>query len=147
MKVQNLKTGWWYGYFSGDSIRISENNFDVLLKPGEYELYTTIRLPAPASGFITTSNKDLFEENVDIVLFPNPTDRFINFNYNGPKLENVSLVLIDVTGKQLISLIYNETIENGYFNQFDLKDYPVGIYFLNLFSKESQKTFLLSKNY
>jgi glycosidase len=147
LKVQNLKTGWWYGYFSGDSIRISENNFDVLLKPGEYELYTTIRLPAPASGFITTSNKDLFEENVDIVLFPNPTDRFINFNYNGPKLENVSLVLIDVTGKQLISLIYNETIENGYFNQFDLKDYPVGIYFLNLFSKESQKTFLLSKNY
>lgn len=146
LKIQNVKTGWWYKYFSGDSIQVTQNNFDILLKPGEYELYTTLRLPAPASGYLTTATKELLGENVNVTLFPNPTDRFINFNYKGPKLNKASLILYDAMGKQLFSFFNQETLENGNSYQFDLKDYPIGIYFLNFLSNEGHKTFLLSKN-
>jgi hypothetical protein len=116
------------------------------MKAGEYELFTSVKLPAPVSGFITTPTKEVFESDLNIVVFPNPTDRYVNFKYNGPNLENTNLVLFDATGKQIACLLQNETIENGYVSQIDLKNYPIGIYFLNLFTKENQKTFLLSKN-
>ena len=146
MNIQNVKKGWWYAYFSGDSIQVSQNNFDFLLKPGEYELFTTVKLPRPVSGYITTPNREVFESDFDFVFFPNPTERWINFKYSGPNLEKANLVLFDATGKQIACFWQNETIENGYVSQIDLKNYPIGIYFLNLFTKENQKTFLLSKN-
>ena len=146
MNIQNVKKGWWYAYFSGDSIQVSQNNFDFLLKPGEYELFTTVKLPRPMSGYITTPNREVFESDFDFVFFPNPTERWINFKYSGPNLEKANLVLFDATGKQIACFWQNETIENGYVSQIDLKNYPIGIYFLNLFTKENQKTFLLSKN-
>jgi 1,4-alpha-glucan branching enzyme len=40
-------TGWWYEYFSGDSINISQTNTNINLRPGEYRMYFNVRLPKP----------------------------------------------------------------------------------------------------
>ncbi len=38
------QTGWWYNYFSGDSINVTNVTAQISLKPGEWHIYTTKRL-------------------------------------------------------------------------------------------------------
>ena len=38
------QTGWWYNYFSGDSVNVSNVSALINLKPGEWHIYTTKRL-------------------------------------------------------------------------------------------------------
>ena len=38
------QTGWWYNYFSGDSILVSNVSAPINLKPGEWHIFTTKRL-------------------------------------------------------------------------------------------------------
>lgn len=38
------QTGWWYNYFSGDSINVTNVSALINLKPGEWHIYTTKRL-------------------------------------------------------------------------------------------------------
>lgn len=146
LKVQNIKPGWWYSYFTGDSILVSQNNIEIALKAGEYQLLTSVRLSAPRSGYLTTPVKDLIDSDFVLDCFPNPTDRFVNITFQGEKLENANLILFDATGKKLQTLLQNQTISNGFKSHIDLEKYPIGIYFLNLIAKDGQKTFLLSKN-
>ncbi len=40
-------TGWWYDHFSGDSIEVLDPNSAITLAPGEYHLYTDVRLATP----------------------------------------------------------------------------------------------------
>jgi hypothetical protein len=146
VKVQNVSPGWWYAYFSGDSIRVSQNNVNLPMQPGAYELFTTAKLPPPAFGFISTPVKELPASDANLVYFPNPTSGRVHIQYQGSKLENAGLLLLDASAKPILYLFQNKTIENGYSEHLDLEKYPIGIYFLNLFTPEGQQTFLLSKN-
>ena len=147
LMLQGVKTGWWHSFFTGDSVFISQNNFTTILKPGEYQLFTSIKLPNPTQGSMLTSTNERETIDFTIDIFPNPSHRFFDFTYNGPKLDTAELFLVDATGKKLITILSNESLENGYSSQIDLGNYPIGIYFLNLFSVSGQKSFLLSKIY
>lgn len=39
--------GWWFEYFSGDSINVIDVSSVIALNPGEYRLYTDKRLTTP----------------------------------------------------------------------------------------------------
>ena len=93
----------------------------------------------------STNERETIDFTIDI--FPNPSHRFFDFTYNGPTLDTAELFLVDATGKKLITILSNESLENGYSSQIDLGNYPIGIYFLNLFSTSGQKSFLISKIY
>ena len=116
------------------------------MQPGAYELFTTAKLPPPAFGFISTPVKELPASDANLVYFPNPTSGRVHIQYQGSKLENAGLLLLDASAKPILYLFQNKTIENGYSEHLDLEKYPIGIYFLNLFTPEGQQTFLLSKN-
>lgn len=147
LMLQGVKTGWWYSFFTSDSVFISQNNFTRLLKPGEYQLFTSIKLPNPTKGFIPTSIFERENQDFTIDIFPNPSHRFFDFTYHGPKMDKVELFLVDASGRMMTKLLSNESLENGYYFRLDLGNYPIGIYFLNLFSGAGQKSFLLSKIY
>ncbi len=40
-------TGWWYEYFSGDSLNVTDLGAALSFEPGEYRLYTDVRLSKP----------------------------------------------------------------------------------------------------
>ncbi|MDP5090076.1 MAG: T9SS type A sorting domain-containing protein, partial [Saprospiraceae bacterium] len=103
--------------------------------------------PNPTQGSMLTSTNEKVTPDFTIEIFPNPSHRFFNFTYDGPTLDKAELFLVDATGKKLMTILSNESLENGTFSQIDLGNYPIGIYFLNLFSASGQKSFLLSKNY
>ena len=41
------QTGWWYEFFSGDSLFVSETHAPIELLPGAYRLYSTRKMENP----------------------------------------------------------------------------------------------------
>ena len=110
-------------------------------------MFTSIKLPNPTQGSMLTALSERETSDFTIDIFPNPSHRFFDFTYNGPKMDKVELFIIDATGKKITTILSNESLENGTFSRIDLGNFPIGIYFLNLFSAAGQKSFLLSKIY
>jgi len=48
--VQFSKTGTWYEYFTGEEKTITNTSTEITLNPGEYKLYSTVKLLDPRGG-------------------------------------------------------------------------------------------------
>ncbi|MFZ3275101.1 MAG: alpha-amylase family glycosyl hydrolase [Lutibacter sp.] len=48
--VQFSKTGTWYEYFTGEEKTITNTSTSITLNPGEYKLYSTVKLLDPRGG-------------------------------------------------------------------------------------------------
>ena len=105
-------TGTWYDLMDSDgntSINISSTTDQITLQPGEYRIYGN-----QASSSL--SNNDI--EINDIIMYPNPADKFIFFNNFID-----SIKIYDVTGKELL-VYYN--INKG--QQLDIQNLDSGYY-------------------
>ncbi|MFM7186873.1 MAG: alpha-amylase family glycosyl hydrolase [Bacteroidota bacterium] len=92
-------TGWWYDYFSGDSIYVSNTTATLLLQPGEYHIYTTRRLTAPD---LTTS----IEENdmapfAEATAFPNPSNSTVTIRYELEHSDQVEVTIYSIDGRAI----------------------------------------------
>jgi len=74
-------TGWWYEYFSGDSLNVSNVNSGIVLQPGEYRVYTDLKLPKP---YITSvaSLEELENEAFEFQVYPVPFDESLSLSFN-----------------------------------------------------------------
>ena len=70
--------GWWYEYFSGDSINVT-SNYNFSLGPGEYRLYTDTKLSLP-NILNTLSTNDYEIANWEVEIYPNPSSNILNVN-------------------------------------------------------------------
>jgi glycosidase len=86
-------SGWWYDYFGKDSINVINTSDMINLKPGEYHLYSDKKL----DGFVTSVTEKFSGPN-DIVIYPNPVTDYINIIINGNKTEELTIIIIDITG-------------------------------------------------
>jgi hypothetical protein len=64
--------GWWYEYWSGDSMNVTNTAMQYTLGAGEYRLYTTTRLPKPNLDFVLETEEDLFAGTDPLQIWPNP---------------------------------------------------------------------------
>ena len=68
--------GWWYEYFSGDSIQINGTSI-ISLDPGDYKVFTDLKLDKPE--ILNTLGFNEYEiANWDVNIFPNPSIDFLN---------------------------------------------------------------------
>jgi len=115
------QTGWWYEYYTGDSLEVSDVNTEISLKPGEYRLYTTKRLKVPD---IVSSVFNIQEKAEDVLaVYPNPArDKIVVESLN--KMQYINIY--DSTGR----LIMSKNAQNV--NQFhiDLSNLPGGLYLI-----------------
>lgn len=104
-------TGYWYDYFSGDSILISATDMALPYLPGEYHLYSSKRLKAA-----TPSIKD-------ILSFPNPSDKQIKIITQSP----INRIFIsDATGQIVFDSKYAQVLEVN----LEIAGFERGIYFV-----------------
>lgn len=120
-------TGWWYEYFTGDSVNIDDTQTIISLEPGEYRIYTSERLAKPP--LMVSVDDIVFEKEGDqwFTVYPNPVDDilFIRLDeeYSGQPLD---IDILDISGRKVYSL----KDEGG--NSLDLGTLPRGIYFIRL---------------
>ncbi|HNQ68231.1 MAG TPA: alpha-amylase family glycosyl hydrolase [Bacteroidales bacterium] len=142
--------GYWYDYFTGDSIFIdsyqTENqNFSFDFLPGEYHIYTDMRLDTPDLYIDTTSNNDLIPGIIGDVyntcVFPNPVDNNVNVEFSSTKSGEYYFKLYNISGQVIIE-------EKLYVNQgrnklvYDISKFKSGVYFYRL---SSDKTWVSGK--
>ena len=128
--------GWWYEYFSGDSIQINGTSI-ISLDPGEYKVFTDLKLDKPE--ILNTLGFNEYEiANWDVNIFPNPSRDFLNITINGSKSKDIKYTIMNTLGK----IIYQQT---GTFkrHQINIENLSTGNYFLIL----EQDNYLTSKEF
>jgi len=105
-------TGWWYDFFAGDSINVSDVNATLSLDAGEYKLYTTKRFDEPSlQTEIVEPDDENFEAN-EIEVFPNPSSDEVYFQFNNIKSNKVKLTIYNNLGQQ-IRIIHAENLNTA----------------------------------
>ena len=93
--------GWWYEYFSGDSINVT-GNYNFTLGPGEYRVYTDQKLDIP-NVLNTTNIIELVDTDWNLKLYPNPATDLLHIQLTGVALNNKLLIsIMNVNGKLVI---------------------------------------------
>jgi glycosidase len=101
-------TGWWYDYFSGDSILVSNVNDLISLQPGEFHIYSTVKLPTPEDGILSDVEhlKDITVEEYNLDQnYPNPFNPSTTIRFSIVVPGNVSIKIYDVLGREVKNLI------------------------------------------
>jgi len=128
--------GVWYDYFSGDSINITNTSEPFLFKPGEFHIYTTVKLPTPPDGILTdvqdnTNNTMVstfkLEQN-----YPNPFNPVTNIKYSVPEQGMVTIKVFDILGSEVATLVNEEKAAGSYDIRFNAGMLSSGVYFYNI---------------
>lgn len=98
------RTGLWYDYFSGDSVDVSNTQALFSLQPGEFRIYTTIKLPVPDLGQdemgTPPPSEFVLHQN-----YPNPFNPGTSFDYDLPSDADVSLRVYNLLGQEVTTLV------------------------------------------
>lgn len=119
--------GWWYEYFSGDSLNVTDVNMNFSLQPGEYRIYTDVRLEQPIITDAPVSIEELLNSAFELVVYPNPSSDYINLKFQALDFSPVEIVVLDQTGKEIYT---HKGFSNFGENQFEINvgDWPNGSY-------------------
>ena len=127
--------GWWYEYFSGDSIEVNGIT-NLSMSPGEYRVYTDTKLSMPS--ILNTVNINDYEmANWEVEIYPNPSANILNVDIKGCEHQKIRYTIINYSGK--IIKQENKLMKEMTLNIEDLKQ---GNYYLileqnkNIISKE-----------
>ncbi len=103
-------TGKWYDYFAGDSLVVA-NGTDVLsLQPGEYRIYTDVKLAKPVIGLGT--EETLIPNQLSITVYPNPSNGIFNLTFQLTNRSSVELRIIDLNAR-VVNHLYSGVMEKG----------------------------------
>ncbi len=105
-------TGYWYDYFSGDSLLVENVTSDIYLEAGEYRIYTDKMLETPT---FLTDNENFTPGEGSFVVYPNPSSGDINISLDLENRAEVMINIHDVNGK-LVSTIYKQETPEGPLN-------------------------------
>jgi hypothetical protein len=124
--------GRWYDYFSGDSIYVTNAQTEISLGPGEFHIYTTVKLPTPEVGMVldtdNTGNSGLPAEYDLEQNYPNPFNPSTKIRYSITSPDLVRIKIYDILGREVKTLV-NELQQVGTYEvQFDALSLASGIY-------------------
>jgi hypothetical protein len=102
-------TGWWYDYFRGDSILVNNTQDQIFLEPGEFHIYTTVKLPAPEQGILldleVTDSDGTIEDFKLEQNYPNPFNPSTKISWQSPVGSWQTLIIYDILGNEVATLV------------------------------------------
>lgn len=130
---QFQQAGTWYDYLWGDSITVTDVSANITLQPGEYHVYTSVKLPTP---YIVPVSAPLNSQYFQAEIFPNPADDKLNI-FSGSVLRKVEIH--DISGRLFMEIPVQPATES----EIDVSPLKKGIYFIKL--TDSQGEILVRK--
>ncbi len=129
-------TGYWYSYFDGDSINVSDVDMYYTLDPGQFVLFCEKKL----DGFephTSIGNPTYFE---DAIIAPNPASDNVTVLTGSKPLRRVKVT--SITGALMLEQKCNESNP-----QIDISSFPKGIYLIHLIGdNDGYRVYKLLKN-
>lgn len=96
--------GWWYEYFTGDSIQVNGSSQALSFDPGEYRLYTDVSLPAPDLTVPVSREPSVNLGFFPMLLWPNPSHGQAKLSYSLSEGAIVEVWVFDLTGREVAHL-------------------------------------------
>jgi hypothetical protein len=119
--------GTWYEYFSGDSLVVTNVDAVIPMLPGEYRVYTDIKLDQPEITDAPVSLDEIIHDETTLTIYPNPTSDRVKINYIGRSDGAALIQIIDENGKEVWSkkslCFIGENME-----EFNSENLPSGVY-------------------
>ncbi len=143
--------GNWYEYFSGDSINVTGTTVNFPLNPGEFHVYTSVKLPTPEEGIISGVKNNSTSEVVNSYEleqnYPNPFNPTTQISYQISSDSYVTLKVYDILGNLVKTLVNGYRPKGKYKVNFNGSNLASGVYFykLNAGNFISTKKMLLLK--
>ncbi|MBI4649155.1 MAG: T9SS type A sorting domain-containing protein [Bacteroidia bacterium] len=147
-------SGTWYDFFSGDSLNITGSQtqgqgFTFQYAPGEYHIYTDIKLPLPDLSVDTTDEhiEEIIRNDLrKTVIYPNPSNNSVNINFYNEKKGKVTIKISNLMGQEIRHLAGNILCEGQHTLIWDGTDdkgnlVKNGYYLIKIYSNSKYKSF------
>lgn len=96
---QFQQTGWWYEFFSGDSLNVTDVNMALQLEPAEYRLYTSVNIVG-----INEIDADGFDAGNSLIISPNPADSHFDIKFTVLESNQVALEMFNLQGIKVATM-------------------------------------------
>ncbi|NOZ46127.1 MAG: T9SS type A sorting domain-containing protein [Chlorobi bacterium] len=136
------QTGYWYEFFTGDSINVANTNQVISFEPGEYRIYTTVKLATPD---IVSATVDLNRESGQILVYPNPSNQQFNIELKDFSGNIQNLQIVNILGETVELVNKEQLIKNNYHYQWNSINEKNGLYFCVIRTNSSTYTQKLLK--
>jgi glycosidase len=129
--------GWWYEYFTGDSINVSSTSAALNFQPGEYRIYTDERIARPE---VYTDSEEQVSGSLNWLVAPNPVrDGRVRIDFFLENAAELSLGIYNLQGSLLEMPLKGRQVAGPH--SFELQPaLPAGVYLLNLRAGQLQET-------
>lgn len=111
-------TGWWYEYYTGDSIFVSNVNAMINLFQGEFRLYTTVKL----TPYLVTGIENISDNYTLLNAFPNPANTATTIAYDVTSTNFISVTIYNLMGEKINTLVNQKQVAGHYEVNWDLKN-------------------------
>ena len=119
-------TGIWYDYFTGDSVVVSNAIAPITFAPGEWHIYSDVKLEKAAFMGL----EDLEQPLKPFALYPNPSSGELDFLVDFAEGVEVRWELTDLKGNTLRKAYFvSEQLD---VKKLDFTPLPAGFYLLNI---------------
>jgi hypothetical protein len=132
-------TGWWYEYWTGDSLNVSNTSMSFTFSPGEYRLYTDVRLPLPDLNVVIGIDDRDPMADFDLQTWPNPAADVMGVRYNLPLSGSTEVALFDLTGRKVRQLLDGFQASGAHEFEISTAGLPAGNYLLRVRTEEGVK--------
>lgn len=130
--------GTWYEYFTGEQLNVVEESMPIALEPGEYRIYTSVKLDTP--DFVGIDDNEIDDIVSDVILYPNPATSTLHLDLLFEQSTEVEISIYDIQGRKLTDL-YNGRLSAGFrIMQKDISGFDKGIYFVTIRTEGRQIT-------
>lgn len=116
-------------YKSDDAINSPSLELSILEMPFGQEPIDSLQVLFDA-WVLSTSTPSIFNNNVQLNIFPNPAQDFLTVSFDTKKEINVNLEIINIAGQSMLKSDIQKS--NGWNKKYNIKNFPEGIYFLTL---------------
>ncbi len=107
------RTGTWNEFWTRRTLTVSDVNAPIMLRPGEFRIYSTTPFPAPPTGLITSVSAEKRVSNASLLsAYPNPASDAAEIRFHLAKTARVSVKIYDASGRE-IATIADETMSAG----------------------------------
>ena len=120
-------SGWWYEYFSGDSLNVTNALAPISLAPGEYRIYTDVKLAQPEITDAPVSVDELMVSAFELKVFPNPAGENVQIGFTALGINPYEILLLSQSGQVVLQKRGTSNIGDNQI-ALDISDFPAGDY-------------------
>jgi hypothetical protein len=98
------QTGPWYDFFSGDTVNVANLTDQVSLLPGEYHIYTTVKLPKPQFTGMNETAITAQQNGRFSLVYPNPSSGAFTIQFTLSTPLQIRITVSDLYGRPVAGL-------------------------------------------